>query len=90
MKDNRCVGGNNPLAFPVRQVTNQADGAKLLLTLESKRTASLSPAADRLRELLPPAALISEQRDVTTLIETGRSGSPTKTPTKRCSAPSAS
>lgn len=51
------------------QVTNQPDGARLLLTLESKRTASLTPAAERLRELLPAGALLSEQRDVTTLVD---------------------
>jgi hypothetical protein len=50
-------------------VTNQPDGARLLLTLESKRTASLTPAAARLRELLPRGALLSEQRDVTRLLD---------------------
>jgi hypothetical protein len=49
------------------QVTNQPDGARLLLTLESKRTDSLTPAAERLKELLPEGALIGEQRDVTRL-----------------------
>ncbi|KIY94316.1 hypothetical protein MNEG_13647 [Monoraphidium neglectum] len=48
-------------------VTNQPDGARLLLTLESKRTDSLTPAAERLKELLPEGALIGEQRDVTRL-----------------------
>jgi hypothetical protein len=51
------------------QVTNQADGARLLLALESKRRDALAPAAARLRGLLPPGALLGEQRDVTRLTE---------------------
>jgi hypothetical protein len=39
--------------------------------LESKRTASLSPAAERLRGLLPEGALLSEARDVDTLVAAG-------------------
>ncbi|KAI8473634.1 MAG: MoaB/Mog domain-containing protein, partial [Monoraphidium minutum] len=55
-------------------VTAQPDGARLLLTLESKRADSLTPAAARLRELLPGGAVISEQRDVTQLTEGGAGG----------------
>ncbi|GBF98909.1 FAD synthase [Raphidocelis subcapitata] len=50
-------------------VTNQPDGARLLLALESKRREALAPAAARLRGLLPPGALLGEQRDVTRLTE---------------------
>lgn len=49
-------------------VTGERDGARLLLTLESKRAAALAPAAARLRELLPAGALLGEQRDVARLL----------------------
>lgn len=47
-----------------RQVTGQPDGARLLLSLESKRADSLPSAAAALRELLPPGSLLGEQSDV--------------------------
>ena len=55
-------------------VTGQRDGARLLLALESKRPAALAPAAARLRELLPPGALLGEQRDVARLLGDGGGG----------------
>ena len=68
-------------------VTGQRDGARLLLALESKRPAALAPAAARLRELLPPGALLGEQRDVARLLGdgggnggNGGSGSPARRP----------
>lgn len=57
-----------------QQVDHQPDGARLLLTLESKRTDSLTPAAARLRELLPEGAVISERRDVAMLLESASGG----------------
>ena len=52
-----------PTHPPLPQVTDQADGAKLVLSLESKDCEALDAAAAQLRALLPAGALVSEHRD---------------------------
>jgi hypothetical protein len=69
-------GGAHPAPVPaltaalppcLAQVTNQADGSSLLITLESKAQAKVAAAATRMRELLPPGCILSEERDVAVL-----------------------
>jgi hypothetical protein len=58
---------------PCKQVTGQRDGARLLVTLESKQAdAVLDAAAQRFQQLLQPAAVVGVQRDVSRL--SGQSG----------------
>lgn len=67
------------LVLLVLQVTGQRDGARLLVTLESKQTERLDSALERLQELLRPGAVIDVQQDVSSL--SGQSG-----PKASCSA----
>lgn len=67
-----CTTSQSPaltVALPpcLAQVTNQADGSSLLITLESKAQAKVAAAAARMRELLPPGCILSEERDVAEL-----------------------
>ena len=57
---------------PVLQVTGQRDGARLLVTLESKQAERLDAALQRFQGLLKPGAVIDVQRDVSSL--SGQSG----------------
>ena len=45
------------------QVSNQVDGAELVLSLESKQEAKLEQARQLLLRKLPSATLVAEQRD---------------------------
>jgi hypothetical protein len=54
-------------------VTAEADGASLLITLESKVEAKVVAAAARLRELLPPGCIMSEETGVAELSRRRRS-----------------
>lgn len=58
----------------VMQVTGQRDGARLLVTLESKQTERLDAAVHRFQELLQPGVVLGVQQDVSSL--SGRSGHP--------------
>jgi hypothetical protein len=58
---------------PPLQVTGEADGASLLITLESKVERKVGLAAARLRELLPPGCIISEEAGVAELSRRRRS-----------------
>lgn len=54
------------------QVTAQRDGARLLVTLESKQAERLDTAVQRFQELLQPGAVLGVQQDVSSL--SGQSG----------------
>lgn len=54
------------------QVTAQRDGAKLLVTLESKQAERLDAAVQRFQEMLQPGAVLGVQQDVSSL--SGQSG----------------
>lgn len=49
-------------AFPL-QVTNQSDGAGVVLSLESKDWVTLNVARDKLLERIPDLVVVSEERD---------------------------
>lgn len=51
----------------VPQVTAQRDGARLLVTLESKQAERLDAAVQRFQTLLQPGAVIGVQQDVSSL-----------------------
>lgn len=51
----------------VCQVSGQRDGARLLVTLESKQTDRLDSALARFQELLPHGTVIASQSDVSSL-----------------------
>ena len=51
------------LAPSCPQVSNQVDGAGLVLSLESKNSGALEEARTLLLGLLPRASLVAEQRD---------------------------
>eukprot|EP00967_Tisochrysis_lutea_P038141 scaffold45733_cov19-Tisochrysis_lutea.AAC.1 len=48
-------------------VSDQTDGAKILVSLDCKKQDALEGASARMRELLPPGSIISEQQDVRSL-----------------------
>lgn len=54
------------------QVSGQRDGARLLVTLESKQAERLDSATERLQGMLPRSALLGVQSDVSSL--SGQSG----------------
>lgn len=54
------------------QVTAQRDGARLLVTLESKQAERLDAAVQRFQTLLQPGAVLGVQQDVSSL--SGQSG----------------
>lgn len=53
-----CVAG-----FPLSRCSNQADGAGIVLSLESRSNEVLAAACERLKELLPEESVISEHQD---------------------------
>uniref|UniRef100_A0A7S3QYH2 FAD synthase n=1 Tax=Dunaliella tertiolecta TaxID=3047 RepID=A0A7S3QYH2_DUNTE len=56
--------GVNVGSYPV---SDQTDGAKILVSLDCKKQDALEGASARMRELLPPGSIISEQQDVRSL-----------------------
>lgn len=54
------------------QVTGQRDGARLLVTLESKQAERLDAAVQRFQAMLRPGSVIGIQQDVSSL--SGQSG----------------
>lgn len=47
--------------------SDQVDGAGIVLSIESRSSEALAAACDRLKELLPGEAVISEHRDCTAI-----------------------
>ncbi len=53
------------------QVTEQSDGARILVTLESKHSCQLDAALQRMGELLPGGTVLSTEANVQSLASGG-------------------